>query len=74
MEELSKNDELKKPGSDWKDEMDKILLIVNEEVRKIKEEHKRLGIPDVVCRNGVIHYILPNGEVTTERPDFFKDK
>lgn len=48
--------------------------IGNEAVMKAKEENKRFGIPEFFSKNGVIYYVLENGELTTERPDILKDK
>ena len=48
--------------------------IGNEAVMKAKEENKRFGIPEFFSKNGVIYYVLENGEITTERPDILKDK
>jgi hypothetical protein len=39
-----------------------------------KAENKRLGIPEFFSKNGVIYYVLENGELTTERPEILKRK
>jgi len=39
-----------------------------EAVREAQEESRRLGVPNVYEINGVTHYELPNGELTTEDP------
>jgi hypothetical protein len=40
---------------------------------KAKEENKRLGIPEFFSKNGVIYYVLENGEITTKRPKILED-
>jgi hypothetical protein len=45
-----------------------IQRIGNEAIEKALEENKRLGIPIVFSRNGIIYYELPNGEITTKSP------
>lgn len=42
--------------------------IFREAVREAQEESRRLGVPNVYTINGIIHYELPNGELTTEDP------
>jgi hypothetical protein len=37
-------------------------------VRKAQEESRRLGVPNVYSINGILHYELPNGELTTVPP------
>ncbi len=51
-----------------------IARIANEAVMKAKEENKRLGIPEFFSKNGVIYYVLENGEITTKRPKILEDK
>jgi len=41
----------------------------NRGVRKAQEENRRLGIPNVYYKFGTIYYQLPNGEITTEKPE-----
>ena len=42
--------------------------IFGEAVREVQEENRRLGVPNVYTINGVIHYELPDGSLTTEDP------
>lgn len=37
-------------------------------VQKAIEESRRLGVPNVYSIDGVLHWELPNGELTTEDP------
>jgi hypothetical protein len=37
-------------------------------VQKAIEESRRLGVPNVYSIDGVLHWQLPNGELTTEDP------
>ena len=48
--------------------------IGNEAVMQAKAENKRLGIPEFFSKNGVIYYVLENGELTTERPAILNKK
>lgn len=50
-----------------------ILKIANQAVKKAKEENKKLGIPEVFSKNGVLYYVLENGEITKERPAIFNE-
>jgi hypothetical protein len=47
-------------------EMNRIFRIA---VRKAQEESRRMGVPNVYSINGQLHYELPNGELTSTRPD-----
>lgn len=40
--------------------------IFGEAVREVQDENRRLGVPNVYTINGVIHYELPDGTLTTE--------
>jgi hypothetical protein len=51
-----------------------IERIANEAVMKAKEENRRLGIPEFFSKNGVIYYVLENGELTTKRPEILENK
>lgn len=42
--------------------------IFGQAVREAQEESRRMGVPNVYTINGIIHYELPNGELTTEDP------
>ena len=44
----------------------------NRGVKKAQEENRRLALPNVYCKDGKIFYQLPNGEITTTRPDSLK--
>ncbi len=53
-------------------EKNQIERIANQAVMQAKVENKRLGIPEFFSKNGVIYYVLENGEITTERPAILK--
>lgn len=55
-------------------EKNEIERIANQAVMQAKAENKRLGIPEFFSKNGVIYYVLKNGELTTERPEILKGK
>jgi hypothetical protein len=38
-------------------------------VAKAQEESRRLGVPNVYSINGILHYELPSGELTTVPPE-----
>ena len=38
-------------------------------VAKAQEESRRLGVANVYSINGILHYELPNGELTTVPPE-----
>ncbi|MBC7923358.1 MAG: hypothetical protein H7Z75_19955 [Ferruginibacter sp.] len=42
--------------------------IGNAAVRRAREENRRLGLPNVFSRNGIIYYEMPDGRITTESP------
>lgn len=46
--------------------------IANRAVRAAQEESRRLGVPNVYSRNGVLYFELPTGEITQKNP--FEDK
>lgn len=41
----------------------------NRGVKKAQEENHRLGIANVYSKNGTIYYQLPNGDITTKKPE-----
>ncbi len=47
-----------------------ITKIANRAVRKAQEESRKLGIPNVYSKQGQIYYELPDGTITTEKPDW----
>lgn len=47
---------------------DEAIRIFRSAVRKAQEESRRLGVPNVYSINGILHYELPSGELTTVRP------
>ena len=51
-----------------------ILRIANQAAYQAKLENKKFGIPRIFSRNGILYYELPNGEITTERPEILKKK
>ena len=51
-----------------------IMSIAQAGVQKAIEESRRLGVPNVYSINGVLHWELPNGELTTADPHFARQK
>lgn len=49
--------------------VDKMTRIVNTAVHEAQEENRRKGIPNVYVLNGTIVWQLPDGTITTKRPD-----
>jgi hypothetical protein len=41
----------------------------NRGVKKAQEENHRLGIANVYFKKGRIYYQLPNGDITTKKPE-----
>jgi len=54
----------------YKETLD-ILRIGNIAVQKAKAENKKMGIPNVFGKNGVVYYELPDGRITSEKPKNF---
>ena len=50
-----------------------IITIGNRAVRKAQKESLEKGIPVVYCKNGNFYFELPDGTITTEVPDIYKD-
>ena len=46
----------------------KILRIGNAAVARAQAENRAFGLPEVFVKAGRLYYLLPSGEVTTERP------
>ena len=42
--------------------------IGNRAVRAAQEESRRLGVPNVYSRDGILYFELPNGEITQKDP------
>ena len=51
--------------------VEKMTRIGNTAVHAAQEENRRKGIPNVYVLNGTIIWQLPDGSVTTKRPDAF---
>jgi hypothetical protein len=49
--------------------VEKMTRIGNTAVHAAQEENRRKGIPNVYVLNGTIVWQLPDGSVTTKRPD-----
>ena len=49
--------------------VERITRIASTAVRLAQEENRRKGIPNVYVLNGTIVWQLPDGSVTTKRPD-----
>jgi hypothetical protein len=45
-----------------------LMGIARAGVKKALQESRRLGVPNVYSIDGVLHWELPNGELTTEDP------
>lgn len=45
-----------------------LLRIGNRAVKRVQEENRKKGIPNVYNINGHLYYELPNGELTKEDP------
>jgi hypothetical protein len=41
-------------------------------VAKARAENIKLGLPNVISKNGIVYYELPDGRITTEPPEIFK--
>ncbi|MGB0931195.1 MAG: hypothetical protein ACPGVB_10485 [Chitinophagales bacterium] len=54
----------------YKETLD-ILRIGNIAVQKAKAENKKMGIPNVFGKNGIVYYELPDGTITKEKPEGF---
>jgi len=46
----------------------KMTKIANEAVFKAKQENKKYGILEYFTKNGKLYLVLPNGEITTQKP------
>ncbi len=42
--------------------------IGNRAVRAAQEESRRLGVPNVYSKNGIVYFELPSGELTLKDP------
>lgn len=49
-------------------EMHELIRIGNRAVRRAQEESRQLGVPNVYSFNGILHYELPNGELSRIDP------
>lgn len=45
-----------------------LLRIGNRAVRAAQEESRRLGVPNVYSKDGVLYFELPTGEITQKNP------
>ena len=48
---------------------EQITRVANQAAHRAQEENRRLGIPNVFSRNGILYFELPDGTITTERPE-----
>jgi len=46
----------------------KMLRLGNRGMKKAQEENRRLGLPNVYAIEGKPVFVMPNGEIRTERP------
>ncbi len=51
-----------------------IIKIGNYAVKKVQEESLKKGIPNVYGLNNVIFYQLPDGMITMETPEQYREK
>lgn len=49
-----------------------ITKIGNRAVHKAQEENRKRGIPNVYAKRGQIYYQLPDGRITTEKPQILQ--
>lgn len=59
-------------NSDLYLEMTDIIRIGNAAVKEAKDENRKLGIPEIFWKNGVIYYVLNSGKITSIQPDIMK--
>ncbi len=50
-----------------------IITIGNKAVKEAQKENLRKGIPNVYCKNGNFYFELPDGTITTQVPEIYKD-
>jgi len=50
-----------------------IITIGNRAVWKAQKESLKKGIPVVYCKDGKFYFELPDGTITTEVSDIYKD-
>jgi hypothetical protein len=53
-------------------EIEQIIRIGNEAVKKAKEENRKLGISNTFWKDGKVYYRLPSEEVTVVPPAIMK--
>ena len=49
-----------------------IMRIGSKALREAHKENHRLGLPNIFSRNGKVYFEYPNGTITQEAPDCFK--
>jgi hypothetical protein len=47
---------------------DELIRVLREAVRRAQQENRERGIPNVYSINGVLHYELPDGSLSTTDP------
>ena len=50
-----------------------IIRAGNNAVRNAQKENMKRGIPNVYHKNGKLYYELPDGEITSDTPDIYKN-
>ena len=50
-----------------------IIITGNIAVKEAQKENLAKGIPNVYCKNGHFYFELPDGTITTEIPEVYKD-
>ena len=50
-----------------------ILKIGKAAVKKAQKESLKKGVPNVYCKNGKFYFKLPNGNITTEIPEIYRE-
>ena len=51
----------------------KVLRVGKRAVRKAQEENRKLGLPSVYSKNNRLFWELPDGTITSDLPEQFKD-
>ena len=55
-------------------ELRKVVQIANQAASKAKAENLKFGIPKIFWRKGTLYYELPDGRITTNRPEVLEEK
>ena len=47
---------------------DELIRVLREAVRRAQQENRERGVPNVYSINGILHYELPDGSLSTTDP------